>query len=148
MGTTEDRDDPALRNIGPDGMQEKYLVLSEEDRAKGWVRPFRDSYIHVGIRPQYLTRPLNVEEQDRYSGVGYVAYEEYPEGGTAKGRFWTKAQLESGCGGTTVMGFAIAETYAANPTYYGGTYCATCRGHFPVGERGEFIWLDGTKVGT
>lgn len=101
MSTTDDRNDPGLRNIGPDGMQETYLVLSDEERAKGFVRPVRRRY-------QHLT-----------------------------------------CGGVTTMGQAIAETYARDPHFYGGTYCATCGTHFPVGPNGEFIW-DGTdqKVGT
>lgn len=53
------------------------------------------------------------------------------------------------CGVVTYMSKAIAETYARNPSFYGGTYCAGCRGHFPVGEEGQFVW-DGTdeKVGT
>lgn len=28
------------------GMQKDYLVLSEEERAKGYVRPVRDKYVH------------------------------------------------------------------------------------------------------
>jgi hypothetical protein len=53
------------------------------------------------------------------------------------------------CGTRTTMGQAIAETYAANPSFYGATFCVNCRGHFPVGEQGEFVW-DGSsrKVGT
>ena len=53
------------------------------------------------------------------------------------------------CGTVTRMGQAIAETYAANPSFYGGTFCVSCKSHFPVGENGEFVW-DGTeeKVGT
>lgn len=45
-GTTTDRDDPRLKQVGPTGQQEAYLVLSDEERAKGFVRPFRDSYVH------------------------------------------------------------------------------------------------------
>jgi hypothetical protein len=47
------------------------------------------------------------------------------------------------------MADKIAETYAANPSFYGATYCAGCKDHFPVGADGEFVW-DGTseKVGT
>lgn len=53
------------------------------------------------------------------------------------------------CGVATTMAQKIAETYAANPTFYGGTYCVACKEHFPVGADGEFIWdADGTKVGT
>lgn len=51
------------------------------------------------------------------------------------------------CGAVTTMGTALAETYARNPSFYSGTYCATCRNHFPVGMTGEFVWDDdGTKV--
>lgn len=54
------------------------------------------------------------------------------------------------CGAVTTMARAIAETYAAKPGYYGATYCAQCRDHFPVGEHGEFHWDEPakTKVGT
>ena len=47
------------------------------------------------------------------------------------------------------MGLAIAETYARDPSFYGGTYCAGCQTHLPVGPKGEFVW-DGTdeRVGT
>jgi hypothetical protein len=35
------------------------------------------------------------------------------------------------------------------PAFYGNTYCARCNLHRPVGEAGEFVWLDdGSKVGT
>ena len=107
-GLTPDRDDPALqrqreegRKGAGEGMQEKYLVLSDEEREKGYVRPVRTSYIHLT------------------------------------------------CGSVTTMGAAIAETYARDPHFYGGTFCAKCNGHFPVGENGEFVWDDdGSKVGS
>lgn len=38
---------PEHRNIGPSGMQEGYVVLAEEERAKGFVRPVRRSYKHL-----------------------------------------------------------------------------------------------------
>lgn len=101
-GVTDDRNDPGLKNIDPNtNMQDKYLVLSDEELAKGFVEPVRMSYVHLK------------------------------------------------CGATTKMGIAIAETYARNPEFYGGTYCCWCRNHFPVGEDGEFVW-SGTnqKVGT
>ena len=81
--------------------QKGYVVLAEEERAKGFVRPVRRTYIH------------------------------------------TK------CGSATTMGQTIAETYARDPYFYGGTFCVACGGHFPVGLTGEFVW-DGTneKVGT
>jgi hypothetical protein len=90
------------RDIDPaSGMQKGYVVLSEDERAKGFVRPLRAKYLHLA------------------------------------------------CGGTTWMGDALAETYARDPFFYSGTFCATCRKHFPVGEDGQFVW-EGTreKVGT
>jgi hypothetical protein len=101
VGVTDDRSDPGLKKIGPDGQQEKYLVLSDEARAKGFVRPVRHAYRHLK------------------------------------------------CGAVTIMGQALAETYARQPNFYGGTFCVNCGTHFPVGPDGEFVW-DGTdeKVGT
>ena len=57
------------------------------------------------------------------------------------------------CGKITTMSRDIAATYARDPTFYSGTFCTTCRGHFPVGEDGEFTWYEndgseGPKVGT
>lgn len=38
---------PDHREIDPEsGQQKAYVVLSEEDRAKGFVRPVRYSYVH------------------------------------------------------------------------------------------------------
>jgi len=87
--------------IGPTGQQKSYLVLSEAERAKGYVRPVRTSYRHLV------------------------------------------------CGAVTTMPLAIAETYARDPGFYGGTFCVHCVTHLPVGEHGEFVWIDGgEKVGT
>lgn len=50
MGVTDDPNDPALtRGVDnePTPMAEKYLVLSEEERAKGFVRPVRTRYVHL-----------------------------------------------------------------------------------------------------
>lgn len=98
-------EDASHLTIKPDGQQEGYVVLSAAERAKGFVRPYRDAYRHEA------------------------------------------------CKAITTMGRSIAETYARDPTFYGGTYCSTCRQHFPVGEKGEFTWYemdgrDGPKVGT
>lgn len=43
------------------------------------------------------------------------------------------------CGIKTTMGDKIARTYAADPVFYQGTFCAGCRGYYPVGE---FVWID------
>lgn len=37
---------PEHRNLRSDGQQQGYVVLAEEERAKGFVRPVRDSYVH------------------------------------------------------------------------------------------------------
>ncbi len=50
MGVTDDPTDPALtRGVDdePVPMAEKYLVLSEAERAAGYVRPVRTSYVHA-----------------------------------------------------------------------------------------------------
>lgn len=91
--------------LKPNGQQEGYIVLSPEERAKGWVRPYRDAYRHLT------------------------------------------------CGSITTMGRSLSETYARDPQFYSGTFCAKCRAHFPVGESGEFTWYEmdgseGPKVGT
>ncbi len=53
------------------------------------------------------------------------------------------------CGVTTTMSQPLAETYAAQPEFYTGTYCAGCRAHFPVGKQGEFVWKGTSqRVGT
>jgi len=49
------------------------------------------------------------------------------------------------CGVVTKMGLSLAETYARDPKFYSGTFCAGCGAHFPVGE---FTWLDGSVVGS
>lgn len=91
---TTDQADPRLgrgSDNTPRPQNEVYLVLSEAERAKGYLRPVRDTYRHVG-----------------------------------------------GCGTTTTMGAAIAETYARDPWHYGSTYCVTCQKHRPLGE---FVWV-------
>ena len=152
MGTTDDPDDPGLKNIGPDGMQERYLVLSDAERAKGFVRPLRTAYTHVGPPAPQILRDLTPEEHERYDRYDYVKFEPYEKVGSALGRFWTQAQLDranGSCGATTTMGLAIAETYARDPSFYGGTFCIRCGTHFPVGALGEFVWAGTTeRVGT
>jgi hypothetical protein len=150
MGLTTDANDPALKKIRSDGQQECYLVLSDEERAKGLVRPIRKSYRHVGARPKHPTRPLTDEEKGRYAQFGYVAFEQYPPDDSAvTGRFWTEKQLNGGCGTVTTMSQPLAETYARDPKFYGATFCCGCNRHLPVGEGGEFVWEpDGSRVGT
>ena len=38
---------PNHRELRPDGQQKGYVVLCPEERAKGFVRPYRDTYRHL-----------------------------------------------------------------------------------------------------
>lgn len=157
MSLTTDPNDPRLGK----GVDEKpvpqnkvYLVLSDEERAKGFVRPVRNSYVHVGLpSPEYPLRDLTEDERVRYKDCNYTKFEAYPESRSpVVGRYWTQKQLDSvgkGCGTRTTMGKALSETYARDPHFYGATYCCGCCMHLPVGEFGEFVWA-GTneRVGT
>ena len=127
------------------GQQQGYVVLAEEERAKGFVRPYRTSYLHVGaLGPKYPLRDLLGEEKERYGEFGYVKYEKYvpsPNAVGSTGRFWTQDQLNrvgKGCQTVTTMGRTLSETYARDPKFYGGTFCAGCQAHFPVEE---FTWV-------
>jgi hypothetical protein len=137
------------RDIDPvSGQQKGYVVLSEAERAKGFVRPIRYSYVHVGLpAPKGELRDLTEEEHARYGGkFGYVKFEPYgPDRAPVTGKFWTQKELDklgAGCGVMTTMSTKIAETYARDPKFYGGTFCAGCKAHFAVGEYGEFVWVD------
>jgi len=144
---------PDHREIDPrTGQQKAYVVLSEDERAKGFVRPVRRSYRHVGPPAPSGLRDLTADEHERYDQFGYAKFEEYgPDRSPITGKFWTQAELKriGGCGVVTTMGQALAETYARDPSFYSGTLCCRCGAHFPVGESGEFVW-DGTqdRVGT
>ena len=133
-----------------DGQYADHWVLSNDERNKGFVRPVRKSYIHVGAPyPKHPLRDLTEKEKARFPDEGYVKFEIYPEDHHALGRFWTHKQLH-GCGQVTTMSRSIAETYARDPGFYGGTFCASCGDYFPVGKDGEFVWQDnqGYRVGT
>lgn len=136
------------KEIQPNGQQKGYIVLSEAERAKGFVRPVRDSYVHVGEKPTYPLRDITEEEGRQFNTpekpCEYVKFEEYPDELRPRvGRFWTQAELDGGCGATTTMVRVLAETYARSPSFYSGTYCSTCRNHFPVGN---FVWEGTTEV--
>lgn len=146
MTLVTDPNDPRLAagQKNPTGQHSVYLVLSDEERAKGFVRPVRSSYQHVGLEaPKNPLRDLTEDETERYSKYGYVKFEEYPPSNSSvTGRFWTAAELAgNGCGVVTSMGRELAETYARDPKFYGITFCVGCSVHRPVAE---FVW-DGTS---
>lgn len=155
MGLTTDPTSPCLGHgfdTKPVSQNACYLVLSDEERAKGFVRPVRDSYIHVGPPgPRFPTRALTDEERSRFTDREdtnpYIVFEPWPKDFKpgSIGRFWTQTQLDAinnGCGAITTMAREIAETYARDPHFYGATYCARCMMHRPVGVGGEFIWTN------
>lgn len=47
MGLETDPNAPCLKEILPNGQQKCYLVLSDEERAKGFVMPVHRSYTHL-----------------------------------------------------------------------------------------------------
>jgi hypothetical protein len=163
-GYTTDPADPRLgHGVDPEPIEqhEVYLILSDEERAKGFVRPVRTSYRHVGPAGSrscavdcgeectgHSLRDLTDEERSQQS-YGYVKFEEYQGEGSVTGRYWTQEQLDAvgkGCGSVTTMGLSLAETYARNPHFYGATYCCFCRKHLAVAE---FVWeRDGSRVGS
>lgn len=119
MALTTDPTDPRLTHgidSEPTGQAEAYLILSDEERAKGFVRPLRKTYVHRFTK-------------DGSKLPVIISDEHLPNLG--------------GCGAATTMATAIAETYAARPEYYAATYCVGCRGHLPVRE---FHWDGSAEV--
>jgi hypothetical protein len=47
MSYTTDKNDLDLNKSEENGQMKKYLILSEEERAKGFIRPIRKSYTHT-----------------------------------------------------------------------------------------------------
>jgi hypothetical protein len=130
------------------GQHLSYWILSEEERAKGFIRPVRRSYKHVGIAgPKHPLLDLT-EEQRRGPDVGYVKFEKYPESESpVTGRYWTQEQLDKvgkGCGCVTTMGRALAETWARDIHYYGRAFWVGCGQHLRVEE---FVWVDDPGTG-
>lgn len=136
-------EDQSHTTLKPNGQQEGYIVLTEEERAKGFVRPVRRSYRHVGLAAPEGLRDITDAERERHGEHGYVKYQPYgPERAPMTGRFWTQADLDrvnAGCGTVTTMSQEIAETFARDPSFYGGTFCCGCGKHLPLAE---FRWVD------
>lgn len=157
MSLTTDPNDPKLKEgqKNETGQHEIYLVLSEEERAKGFVRPVRNSYVHVGAYRNYagIDEILTEEEQKemmreyphpepyvailgingsdgKHLGGAYVTQKEFDA--------WKTGKRVGGCGAHTSMGQALSETYARNPKFYGATFCTGCNKHLPVDE---FVWV-------
>jgi hypothetical protein len=83
------------------GQHDGYIVLCDEERAKGFVRPYRDAYEHVG---RLETMRIGLLTEDRNVG---------------------------GCGTVTTMGRALSETYARDPKFYGRDVLLRLQSPFP-----------------
>lgn len=160
---TEDRNEPKLHQTKENGQNEAYLVLSPEERAKGFVRPLRHSYIHVGRKRLEIGEIVSLESKledasefakNHYTKKnGYAAFLKYSDDKLpVTGRFIKEDELEAmnlnkpyvgGCNGETTMGNALAETYARDPKFYSGTFCVHCSKHFPVDE---FVWSNTNEL--
>lgn len=46
MSLTTDRNHPGINNPKENGQNEAYIILSDEEKAKGFIRPVRQTYIH------------------------------------------------------------------------------------------------------
>lgn len=136
------------------GQHKDYIVLCPDERAKGFVRPYRDAYRHVGEKmcgayidpPHIRNNPENTQTLICRKAVGHE--------GSCGDLWWTLPHAEAeqvhrtkrrgGCGKITTMGRSLAETYARDPKFYGATFCTNCNHHLPVAE---FTWyeMDGTE---
>ena len=154
--TTTDPNDPRLGHGSdekPVPQNKVYLVLSDEEKKKGFVRPVRTKYIHcipavdrlkVEMFSDHKKKEALKEYGEKYVGILPI-YDK--DGKRLGGKYVTEEDFKSGgCGVLTKMGMDIAETYARDPKFYGSTYCVGCKMHLPVEE---FCW-DGTdeKVGS
>ena len=159
MSLVTDPKDPRLGhgvNKEPVSQNEAYLVLSEEERAKGFIRPVRTSYVHIGKKIDLKNgkaRKLTKKEKEEFKKYNYYGYIKYPKcESPLAGIYLTKEEYEhrgeyvGGCGTITTMNQIIAETYARDPGFYGATYCISCSKHLPVEE---FVWVGiNEKVGS
>jgi hypothetical protein len=108
MCTTSGRpvDEVRANQTAKVGQYEDYIVLCPDERAKGFIRPVRNKYVHVGIDGHEVD-PNNPAKHGRTGNA---------------------------CGVETRMGNALSETYARDPKFYGATFCVGCSKHLPVGE--------------
>jgi hypothetical protein len=104
--------------VNETGQHAGYVVLCDSERAKGFVRPYRDEYRHVGA----LSQLVNDAGEDSHR------------------------VRAGGCGTTTRMGRALSETYARDPSFYSHTFCVCCNRHPPVSE--FVWTADGAQVGS
>lgn len=170
MSLTTDPKDPELGQVideKTNTQNKKYLVLSEEEISKGFIRPVRDKYVHVGKKIErdeegrIIGRLIKIDDQEYPTNEfytkanGYGGYIMYPKDYGTIGRYLSVPEVDAivnrkkyfgGCGVETKMNITISETYARDPKFYGATYCIGCKKHLPVSE---FEWdSDGETLGS
>jgi hypothetical protein len=134
------------------GQHASYIVLCPDERAKGFVRPYRDAYKHVGMAGPDPQNRLTHSQSQPESFIELAPRSDphnHDEPAERIVRYWTREQIAAagkGCGTVTTMGRALSETYARQPTFYTHTFCVYCNQHLLVAE---FVWtLDGARVGS
>ncbi len=136
------------------GQHTSYIVLCPAERAKGFVRPYRDAYKHVGR--SVCAKIIHEARDARLGGDRLICDLPHGHDGQCDGPNRNVSQPEhaellarhriGGCGSVTTMGRALSETYARQPSFYGATFCCHCNKHLPVAE---FVWTaDSLPVGS
>lgn len=95
-----------------------------------------------GLKAAYLVLPAAVRRAVRnrpyrnsYRHIGQVVESDS-----------NRQQAARPCNAATTLARPIAETFAAQPSFYASTYCSACHTHLPIQE---FIWEDdGSVVGS
>jgi hypothetical protein len=129
------------------GQHEAYWVLSSAERARGFVRPVRMSYEHVGG----VVCGKNLYPADERGFVRVCRQSAGHGGGCGDGELVSGVDYAKllamgrlgGCGAKTTMSRAIAETYARDPKFYSHTFCVRCARYLPVAE---FVWTGTSEV--
>jgi hypothetical protein len=141
-------DDDSHKELLPDGKQKSYVVLTPEERHKGFLRHVRLDYRHTGYH--VCGADLSDYRESELYGVGArsICHDVPGHAGehgktvyvaTAKEMIRLKqTSYYKGCGKITKMSIEIAETFARDPWFYSGTFCCTCKAHFPLNQ---FVWL-------
>jgi hypothetical protein len=88
------------------------------------------------LLPETAPAPRQIEERGQHGDYWILSETEREKG------FVRPLQVtyrHAGCGLSTVMAMAIAETFARDPTFYSHTFCVHCRTHRPLVE---FHWVE------
>jgi len=65
---TTDRNRPGLHEVLPNGQNKEYLILSDEERKKGFIRPVRKTYIHKDC---HTSTTMSLEIAETYARDPY-----------------------------------------------------------------------------